>query len=179
VPPQLSLVPPLLYCLLFSPLLPCPDAAALASASPLYKRQGYGSGLPANATVVDASTTNITYSPVAQTSNGTNLNQPVLISVPEGVNQTSWANYTNATEPYPGASILIGNPTTNGTNTTLAWVGQPAGGLLRYKPTFVLFPSSFAFLWSWVQPHGVAGAVRSVVIADRSFCDETAGKSVY
>jgi hypothetical protein len=123
-------------------------AASLASASPVFKRQGLGSGLPPNATIVDASnSTNITYTPIEVTTNGTNLNVPVFTSVPQGVNETSWANYTNATEPYPGASIFIGNPTTNGTNTTMAWVGQPAGGLLRYKPTCVFFSFfSFSFL---------------------------------
>ncbi|GAA5829390.1 hypothetical protein JCM11251_005031 [Rhodosporidiobolus azoricus] len=124
-------------------------AAALAgstSASPLLlRRQGGGSGLPPNATIPDASnSTNVTYTVVEQTTNGTNLNQPVFESVPLGVTPGNWSGYTNGTEPYAGAALIIGNPTKNGTNETLAWVGQPAGGLLEYKPTYTV-KSNFDF----------------------------------
>ncbi|GAA5884494.1 hypothetical protein JCM6882_005274 [Rhodosporidiobolus microsporus] len=124
-------------------------AAALAgttTASPLLlRRQGGGSGLPPNATIPDATNaTNITYTIVEQTTNGTNLNVPVNESVPLGVTPGNWSGFTNETEPYNNAAVFIGNPTKNSTNQTLAWSGQPAGGLLQIKPTYTV-ESNFDF----------------------------------
>ncbi|GAA6037960.1 hypothetical protein JCM8097_009510 [Rhodosporidiobolus ruineniae] len=148
--------------MLFQSLAAAAALAGSAHASPvLLRRQGGGSGLPANATIPDfTNATNVTYSPTAPTTNGTSLNQPVFDSVPLGVDNSTWAGYTNATastngtlpvngtsnstEPYPGASIIIGNPVKNGTNETLAWVGQPAGGLIDNKPEYIA-KSNFDF----------------------------------
>ncbi|BGP14533.1 conserved fungal protein [Rhodosporidiobolus nylandii] len=119
--------------------------AGASSASPvLVRRQGGGSGLPANATIPDFDSGNVTYTPTEQTRNGTSLNQPIFESVPQGVNASTWAGYQNGTEPYAGASLILGNPSKNGTNTTLAWPGQPAGGLLIDKPSYTV-SSNFDF----------------------------------
>ncbi|GAA5964582.1 hypothetical protein JCM10213_008451, partial [Rhodosporidiobolus nylandii] len=60
--------------------------AGASSASPvLVRRQGGGSGLPANATIPDFDSGNVTYTPTEQTRNGTSLNQPIFESVPQGV----------------------------------------------------------------------------------------------
>ncbi|BGP30723.1 conserved fungal protein [Rhodotorula toruloides] len=120
--------------------------AGTTSASPLVRRQGGGSGLPANATLPQGSNGNITYQVVPSSSNGSSYLNATVQSIPQGVNNTgSWnVTYTNGTEPYPGAHLILGNPTKNGTNTTMAWPGQPAGGLLIYKPTYQV-ESNFDF----------------------------------
>ncbi|GAA5843017.1 hypothetical protein JCM3766R1_001663 [Sporobolomyces carnicolor] len=105
---------------------------AATSASPLLRRQGGGSGLPKNATEVTGSATNETYTVVADTYNGTSLNTPVFESVPQYYNQT----FNSTNEPYGGAHVIYGNPTKNGTNTTMAYAHQPAGGLLINSPTY-------------------------------------------
>ena len=105
---------------------------AAPSASPLLRRQGGGSGLPHNATEVTRSATNETYTVVADTYNGTSLNTPVFESVPQYYNQT----FNSTNEPYGGAHVIYGNPTKNGTNTTMAYAHQPAGGLLINSPTY-------------------------------------------
>ncbi|GAA5967119.1 hypothetical protein JCM11641_000446 [Rhodosporidiobolus odoratus] len=132
--------------MLFSSIAAYVALASSASASPLLlRRQGGGSGLPPNATTPDATNpSNITYTPTQQTTNGTSLNQPAEQSVPLGVTPGNWTGYTNGTEPYPGASIFIGNPTKNGTNTTFASPYQPAGGLMIRKPTYTV-ESNFDF----------------------------------
>ncbi|GAA6019459.1 hypothetical protein JCM10207_001396 [Rhodosporidiobolus poonsookiae] len=124
--------------MLFSSLAAAAALAGSASASPvLVRRQGGGSGIPANATQPDYSnSTNPTYTPIETTTNGTSMNQPVFDSVPEGVTPGNWSSYSNQTEPYANAALFIGNPTKNGTNTTMAWVGQPAGGALQNKPQY-------------------------------------------
>ncbi|GAA6009446.1 hypothetical protein JCM11491_003559 [Sporobolomyces phaffii] len=107
---------------------------ALSSASPLLRRQGGGSGLPKNATEVTGSATNETYTVIADTYNGTSLNTPVFTSVPEYYNQTF--NATN--EPFGGAATIYNHATKNGTNTTMAYAHQPAGGLLINSPTYTV-----------------------------------------
>ncbi|GAA5868466.1 hypothetical protein JCM1840_007006 [Sporobolomyces johnsonii] len=107
--------------------------AGSSSASPLLRRQGGGSGIPANATEVNGSnSTNITYSIIPDTYNGSSYNTPVFTSVPQGYNQT----FTSANESYPGQAQLINPATNNGTNTTFAWPFQPAGGLAIREPTY-------------------------------------------
>lgn len=123
-------------------------AAALAGSSyatPLFRRQGGSSGLPANATIPEGSGDNVTYTPVPSSQNGSSYLNATVESVPLGVNASGWnVSYTNSSEPYENAHIFIGNPTKNGTNTSMAWPGQPAGGLLQYKPTYTV-ESNFDF----------------------------------
>ncbi|KAJ8295969.1 Protein rds1 [Rhodotorula toruloides] len=132
--------------MLFKSLTAAAALAGTTSASPLLRRQGGGSGLPANATLPQGSNGNITYQVVPSSSNGSSYLNATVQSIPQGVNNTgSWnVTYTNGTEPYPGAHLILGNPTKNGTNTTMAWPGQPAGGLLIYKPTYQV-ESNFDF----------------------------------
>ncbi|GEM06825.1 hypothetical protein Rt10032_c02g0842 [Rhodotorula toruloides] len=89
---------------------------------------------------------NITYQVVRSSSNGSSYLNATVQSIPQGVNNTgSWnVTYTDGTEPYPGAHLILGNPTKNGTNLTMAWPGQPAGGLLICKPTYQV-ESNFDF----------------------------------
>lgn len=147
--------------MLFSSSLAALAAVSAVHASPVVKRQGPGTGLPTNATRPDASSGNVTYTPVSSTEQvGSSYLNATVESVPLGVNNTgNWTvPYTNGSEPYPGAHIFIGelgaldkseawerrltsarssgNPITNGTNNSLAWPGQPAGGQLIYKPTY-------------------------------------------
>ncbi|GAA5899242.1 hypothetical protein JCM8208_001594 [Rhodotorula glutinis] len=130
---------------LFTSLAAAAALAGSSNASPLFRRQGGTSGLPANATIPNGSGNNITYEVVPTSSNGTSFVNATLVSTPLGVNASGWnVSYTNSSEPYEGAHLIIGNPTKNGTNTTLAWPGQPAGGLLQYKPTYQV-ESNFDF----------------------------------
>ncbi|KPV76317.1 uncharacterized protein RHOBADRAFT_64719 [Rhodotorula graminis WP1] len=130
---------------LFTSLAAAAALAGSSNASPLFRRQGGTSGLPANATVPNGSGNNITYEVVPTTSNGTSFVNASVESVPLGVNATGFnVSYTNSSEPYEGAHLILGNPTKNGTNATLAWPGQPAGGLLEYKPTYQV-KSNFDF----------------------------------
>ncbi|GAA5835943.1 hypothetical protein JCM9279_002147 [Rhodotorula babjevae] len=130
---------------LFTSLAAAAALAGSSTASPLFRRQGGSSGLPANATIPNGSGNNITYEVVPGTSNGTSFVNATVESVPLGVNATGWnVTYTNSSEPYEGAHLILGNPTKNGTNTTFAWPGQPAGGLLQYKPTYQV-ESNFDF----------------------------------
>ncbi|GAA5941464.1 ferritin-like domain-containing protein [Sporobolomyces koalae] len=105
---------------------------AAASASPLRRRQGGGSGLPKNTTEVSGSASNETYTTVADTFNGTSLNTPVFTSEPQYYNQT----FNSTNEPFPGAHNIYTPATKNGTNTTMAWPFQPAGGLMIREPTY-------------------------------------------
>ncbi|GAA5866788.1 hypothetical protein JCM3774_001801 [Rhodotorula dairenensis] len=110
--------------MLFSTLTLAAALVGTTTASPvLLRRQGPGSDVPAapstNGTAVGSSYLNAT-----------------IESVPQGVTPGNWSGFTNATEPYPNAAIFIGNPSRNGTNTTMAWKGQPAGGLLETKPVY-------------------------------------------
>ncbi|GAA5979320.1 hypothetical protein JCM5350_006966 [Sporobolomyces pararoseus] len=111
------------------------------SASPLLRRQGGGSGLPKNATQVDGSGQNETYTPIPDTYNGTSLDKPVFESVPQYFNQTF--NSTSG-EPFSGAHQIYTPATKNGTNTTMAWPYMPAGGLLIREPTYTV-ESNFDF----------------------------------
>ncbi|BGP30705.1 conserved fungal protein [Rhodotorula toruloides] len=117
-----------------------------ATASPVFlPRQGGGSGLPANATVPQRSDGNVTYQIVPTTSNGSSFLEPMVVSHPLGVNATGWdVPFSNGSEPYPGAHLILGNPAYNGTNETLAWPGQPAGGLLDANPDYAV-RSNFDF----------------------------------
>ncbi|GAA5967690.1 hypothetical protein JCM8115_006903 [Rhodotorula mucilaginosa] len=110
--------------MLFSTLTLAAALAGSATASPLLlRRQGPGTDVPAtpsnNGTAVGSSYLNAT-----------------VESVPIGVTPGNWSQLTNATEPYPNGRLFIGNPTGNTTNVTLAWKGQPAGGLLETKPDY-------------------------------------------
>ncbi|GEM06842.1 hypothetical protein Rt10032_c02g0859 [Rhodotorula toruloides] len=70
---------------------------------------------------------------------------PVVVSHPLGVNATRWeVAYSNGSEPYPGAHLILGNPAFNGTNETLAWPGQPAGGMLDPNADYAV-KSNFDF----------------------------------
>ncbi|GAA5923796.1 hypothetical protein JCM1841_005394 [Sporobolomyces salmonicolor] len=74
--------------------------AASSSASPLVRRQGGGSGIPANATEVNDKHGTITYH--------------------------VGKKWNKSNEPYPGAAQLINPATKNCTNTTLAALYTPA-----------------------------------------------------
>lgn len=96
--------------MLFTSLAAAAALAGTTSASPLLRRQGGGSGLPPNATIPQGSNGNITYQVVPTTSNGSSYLNATVESIPQGVNNTgSWnVTYTNGTEPYPGAHLLLG-----------------------------------------------------------------------
>ncbi|BGP38585.1 conserved fungal protein [Rhodotorula kratochvilovae] len=130
---------------LFTSLAAAAALAGSSSASPLFRRQA-GNGLPSNATLPDfTNADNITYNVVPTTENGSSYLNATVESIPLGVNASGWnVTYTNGTEPYPNAHIILGNPTKNGTNTTMAWPGMPAGGQLIYKPTYTV-ESNFDF----------------------------------
>ncbi|GAA5979318.1 hypothetical protein JCM5350_006965 [Sporobolomyces pararoseus] len=107
---------------------------AATSASPLFRRQGGGSGLPKNATEVTGSAMNETYQVIADTYNGTSLDKPIVTSVPQYFNQT----FNSTSEPFGGAHQIYTPATKNGTNTTMAYSHQPAGGLLINSPTYTV-----------------------------------------
>ncbi|GAA6059441.1 hypothetical protein JCM10212_005380 [Sporobolomyces blumeae] len=114
---------------------------AAVNASPLFRRQGGGSGLPKNATeVIMGQNGNDTYKVIPDTYNGTSQTEIVFTSVPQGYNKT----FTESNEPYYGASQIINPATKNGTNETLASPYMPAGGLIRKNPTYTA-ESNFDF----------------------------------
>ncbi|GAA5967692.1 hypothetical protein JCM8115_006904 [Rhodotorula mucilaginosa] len=121
--------------MLFSTLALAAAFAGIANTSPvvLEKRQGGGTDLPTNRQVPDGSDG---YKKTNDSINGSSYLDPVVTSVPEGVDPSSWKGYTSQNEPYANAAKILGNPTTNGTNSTLAWKGQPAGGLLENNPVY-------------------------------------------
>ncbi|GAA5976933.1 hypothetical protein JCM10908_005684 [Rhodotorula pacifica] len=121
--------------MLFSTLAVAAALAGFANASPvaLEKRQGGGTDLPTTPQVPNGSGG---YTQSNSNRTGSSYLDPIVTSVPEGVDSSSWKGYTTENEPYANAAKFIGNPTTNGTNTTLAWKGQPAGGLLENNPVY-------------------------------------------
>ncbi|GAA5866785.1 hypothetical protein JCM3774_001800 [Rhodotorula dairenensis] len=121
--------------MLFSTVAMVAALAGFAQASPvvLKKRQGGGSDLPTYRQVPNGSDG---YSKGNDSTTGSSYLDPVVTSVPEGVDPKSWNGYTSENEPYANAAKILGNPSTNGTNTTLAWKGQPAGGLLENDPVY-------------------------------------------
>lgn len=160
----LSLFRPFAECLsseimLFSTLALAAAFAGFANTSPvvLEKRQGGGSDLPTYREIPDGSGG---YQKTNDSTNGSSYLDPVVTSVPDGVDPSSWKGYTSENEPYANAAKILGtfhqdyvsslrsirkadvlvaqtgNPATNGTNTTLAWKGQPAGGLLENNPVY-------------------------------------------
>ena len=94
---------------LFTSLAAAAALAGSSHASPLFRRQGGSSGLPANATIPNGSGNNITYEVVPTSSNGTSFVNATVESVPLGVNATGWnVTYTNSSEPYEGAHLILG-----------------------------------------------------------------------
>ncbi|BGP54147.1 hypothetical protein JCM8202_000018 [Rhodotorula sphaerocarpa] len=128
--------------MLFPTLLAAASLASLAQAGPiaLDKRQqngsstfGAGADLPNHRTIPDGSGG---YKQVDPSYNGSSYTVPIVHSIPEGVDPKTWKGYTTENEPYINAAKIIGNPSVNGTNTTMAWHGQPAGGLLEQNPIY-------------------------------------------
>ncbi|POY72718.1 hypothetical protein BMF94_4550 [Rhodotorula taiwanensis] len=120
--------------MLFRALAATAALAAFVNASPvLQKRQGGGTDLPTYREVPNG---NGGYKPCDDSTSGSSYLDPIVESVPEGVDPKTWKGYTTENEPYANAALIIGNPTTNGTNTTMAWKGQPAGGLLENDPNY-------------------------------------------
>lgn len=108
----LSLFRPFAECLsseimLFSTLALAAAFAGFANTSPvvLEKRQGGGSDLPTYREIPDGSGG---YQKTNDSTNGSSYLDPVVTSVPEGVDPSSWKGYTSENEPYANAAKILG-----------------------------------------------------------------------
>ena len=93
--------------MLFSTLALAAAFAGIANTSPvvLEKRQGGGTDLPTNRQVPDGSDG---YKKTNDSINGSSYLDPVVTSVPEGVDPSSWKGYTSQNEPYANAAKILG-----------------------------------------------------------------------
>lgn len=93
--------------MLFSTLALAAALAGIVNASPvaLEKRQGGGSDLPTSREIPDGSGG---YKKTNDSTNGSSYLDPVVTSVPEGVDPSNWKGYTTQNEPYANAAKILG-----------------------------------------------------------------------
>lgn len=92
--------------MLFRALAATAALAAFVNASPvLQKRQGGGTDLPTYREVPNG---NGGYKPCDDSTSGSSYLDPIVESVPEGVDPKTWKGYTTENEPYANAALIIG-----------------------------------------------------------------------
>lgn len=93
--------------MLFSTIAVAAALVGVAQASPVVveKRQGGGSDLPTYRQVPDGSEG---YTKGNDSTTGSSYLDPVVTSVPEGVDPSSWKGYTAENEPYANAAKILG-----------------------------------------------------------------------